>query len=54
VPKDTFYNLSEEKKKRIFDAAVQEFSTRRFSDASLNQIVKAAKNTLGKFLSVFQ
>ncbi len=53
MPKDTFYNLSEEKKKRIFDAAVQEFSTRRFSDASLNQIVKAAKIPWGSFYQYF-
>jgi len=53
VPKDTFYNLIEEKKKRIFDAAVQEFSTRRFSEASLNQIVKAAKIPWGSFYQYF-
>ncbi|MEA4925808.1 MAG: TetR/AcrR family transcriptional regulator [Syntrophomonadaceae bacterium] len=53
MPKDTFYNLSEEKKKRILDAAVQEFSTRRFSDASLNQIVKAAKIPWGSFYQYF-
>ncbi|MDF9408000.1 MAG: HTH-type transcriptional regulator SrpR [Pelotomaculum sp. PtaB.Bin013] len=53
MPKDTFYNLSDEKKKRIFDAAVQEFSTRRFSEASLNQIVKAAKIPWGSFYQYF-
>ncbi|HHW41358.1 MAG TPA: TetR/AcrR family transcriptional regulator [Syntrophomonadaceae bacterium] len=53
MPKDTFYNLSNEKKKRIFDAAVQEFSTRRFSEASLNQIVKAAKIPWGSFYQYF-
>jgi len=53
VPKDTFYRLSEEKKRRIFDAAVREFSTRRFSEASLNQIVKAAKIPWGSFYQYF-
>ncbi len=53
MPKDTFNNLSDEKKRRIFDAAVQEFSTRRFSDASLNQIVKAAKIPWGSFYQYF-
>ncbi|WP_148132748.1 TetR/AcrR family transcriptional regulator [Candidatus Formimonas warabiya] len=53
MPKDTFYNLSDEKKKRIFDAAMQEFSNRRFSDASLNQIVKAAKIPWGSFYQYF-
>lgn len=53
MPTDTFYNLSEEKKKRIFDAAVQEFSERRFSDASINQIVKNAGIPKGSFYQYF-
>ncbi len=53
MPKDTFYNLSEEKKKRIFDAAVKEFSTRRFSDTSINQIVKNAGIPKGSFYQYF-
>jgi len=53
VPKDTFYNLSYAKKRRIFDAAVQEFSTRRFSEASINQIVKAAGIPRGSFYQYF-
>ncbi|HWP96369.1 MAG TPA: TetR/AcrR family transcriptional regulator [Syntrophomonadaceae bacterium] len=54
MPKDTFLNLSEEKKKRIFDAAVQEFSERRFSDASINQIVKNAGIPKGSFYQYFE
>ncbi len=53
MPKDTFYNLSKEKKKRIFDAAVQEFSIRRFSDASINQIIKNAGIPKGSFYQYF-
>ena len=53
MPKDTFYNLSDEKKQRIFDAAVQEFSTRRFSEASINKIVKAAGIPWGSFYQYF-
>lgn len=53
MPKDTFNNLSEDKKKRIFDAAVKEFSTRRFSDASINQIVKNAGIPKGSFYQYF-
>ena len=40
MPSGTFYNLRESKKQRIFSASVQEFATRRFSDASINQIGK--------------
>lgn len=53
MPKDTFNNLSEEKKKRIFDAAIQEFSVRRFSDASINQIIKIAGIPKGSFYQYF-
>ncbi|EIW19775.1 MULTISPECIES: TetR/AcrR family transcriptional regulator [Pelosinus] len=53
MPKDTFHNLSDDKKGKIFDAAVQEFSTRRFSEASINQIVKAAGIPRGSFYQYF-
>ncbi|GMA98148.1 TetR/AcrR family transcriptional regulator [Pelosinus sp. IPA-1] len=53
MPKDTFYNLSDDKKRKIFDAAVQEFSTRHFSEASINQIVKAAGIPRGSFYQYF-
>jgi TetR/AcrR family transcriptional regulator len=54
VPKDTFQNLGEAKKKKIFDAAVREFSTRRFSEASINQIVKDAEISRGSFYQYFK
>src|SRR5690554_981054 len=53
MPKDTFYRLKEEKKQRIFEAAVWEFASRKFSEASLNQIVKAAKIPWGSFYQYF-
>jgi AcrR family transcriptional regulator len=53
MPKDTFYNLCETKKRKIFDAAVQEFSNRRFSEASINQIVKTAGIPRGSFYQYF-
>lgn len=53
MPKSTFFNLSDDKKQRIFDAAVQEFSKRRFSDASINQIVKNAGIPKGSFYQYF-
>lgn len=54
MPKDTFFNLSEEKKKKIFDAAVKEFSTKRFSEASINQIIKMAEIPRGSFYQYFK
>lgn len=53
MPKKTFYNLNEEKRQGIFKAAVREFATRKFSEASLNQIVKAAKIPWGSFYQYF-
>lgn len=53
MPKSTFYNLNEEKKKRIFDAAIQEFAAHRFSEASLNKIVKNAEIPWGSFYQYF-
>ncbi|MDP4110306.1 MAG: TetR/AcrR family transcriptional regulator [Bacillota bacterium] len=54
MPKDTFFRLNEEKKKRIFDAAVHEFSAQRFKDASLNKIIKAANIPWGSFYQYFE
>ncbi|MBR0599316.1 TetR/AcrR family transcriptional regulator [Sinanaerobacter chloroacetimidivorans] len=53
MPTNTFYNLSGEKKDRIFDAALQEFSIRTFSQASLNQIIKNAGIPKGSFYQYF-
>ncbi len=53
MPKSTFYNLSDDKKERIFDAALKEFSTRSFSEASLNQIIKNADIPKGSFYQYF-
>jgi TetR/AcrR family transcriptional regulator len=54
MPKETFFNLSEEKKQKIFDAAVFEFSKRRFSEASINQIIKNAGISRGSFYQYFE
>ena len=49
MPKDTFINLSEEKKKRIFEAAVQEFSTRRFQRGVHQPDRQERRYTQGQF-----
>ncbi|TEB04845.1 HTH-type transcriptional regulator MtrR [Pelotomaculum schinkii] len=54
MPKDTFNNLNEDKKQKIFDAAVKEFSTKRFSEASINQIVKTAGIPRGSYYQYFE
>ena len=54
MPTSTFYNLSDEKKDRIFDAALKEFSARTFSQVSLNQIIKNAGIPKGSFYQYFE
>jgi AcrR family transcriptional regulator len=53
VPKPTFLNLSPQKQKRIFDAAVQEFAAKRFDEASINHIIKTAGIPRGSFYQYF-
>ena len=53
MPKETFNNLSKAKKIKVFKAAVQEFSTKRFTEASINQIVKTAGISRGSFYQYF-
>ncbi len=53
MPKDTYFNLSEPKRKAVFDAAVGEFSVHMFSEASINRIVKAAQIPRGSFYQYF-
>ncbi len=53
MPKDTYFNLSEQKRKAVFDAAVGEFSAHMFSEASINRIVKAAQIPRGSFYQYF-
>lgn len=54
MPSDTFFRLPEEKRRRIFEAALDEFSSRRFSDASINSIIKAAGIPRGSFYQYFE
>ena len=54
MPKETFNNLDPEKKRRISEAAILEFSSHSFSDASINQIVKSAGIPRGSFYQYFE
>lgn len=49
----TFLNLKEEKKNRILNAALDEFSVTSFSDASITSIVKKAEISRGSFYQYF-
>jgi len=54
VPKDTFFNLQEEKRQQIEDVAIDEFAEYGFESASINRIVKAAGIAKGSFYQYFE
>jgi len=54
LPTNTFKGLSEAKQQRIFDAALNEFSERSFSEAKLSNIIKDAKIPRGSFYQYFE
>lgn len=53
MPTDTFFRLPEEKRSRLMEAAWDEFTSVRFSDASINQIIRAAGIPRGSFYQYF-
>ena len=53
MPTDTFFRLPEEKRQRLMDAAWEEFTTVRFSDASINKIIRTANIPRGSFYQYF-
>ena len=54
MPKETFFKLSEEKRRRILGAAGEEFTTVPYSEASINRIVKNAQIPRGSFYQYFE
>ena len=54
MPKDTFFNLPEEKKDRVLDAAIDEFARRPFYKAKISSIVKKAEIAKGSFYQYFE
>lgn len=53
MPKQTFLNLSEGKKKRILNAALREFSSGEFPDANLDRIALQARISKGSLYQYF-
>ena len=50
---ETFLRLPEEKRRRFLDAAWEEFTRARFTDVSINQIVRRAGIPRGSFYQYF-
>lgn len=54
MPTQRFFNLKEEKRNAILEAAVHEFSRVPYSSASINQIIKEADISRGSFYTYFE
>ncbi len=54
MPKNTFFNLPQDKRNMIFQAAVDEFAARNFAQASINRIVENAGIAKGSFYQYFE
>lgn len=53
MPKDTFFNLSEEKRNKIIEVALSEFELNDYEHASINQIVLNSEISKGSFYQYF-
>ncbi len=54
MPKDTFYNLPVEKRTKIIDAAIMEFSKVHYRKVTIDSIVDRAEISKGSFYQYFQ
>ena len=54
MPTKTFFNLSDEKRERLIDAATKEFSEKSLNEASINTIIKNAAISRGSFYQYFE
>ncbi|WP_432402427.1 TetR/AcrR family transcriptional regulator [Wukongibacter sp. M2B1] len=54
MPKQTFFNLSEEKRQRIIDESIEEFAEYYYHKASISRIVKNAGIAKGSFYQYFE
>ena len=54
MPKSTFFNLPEEKRKKIIDCAKKEFSKYSFYDVSIKRVIKDAGVSRGSFYQYFE
>ena len=53
MPKETFFNLPDDKRKLIISSAMQEFSKTNYDTASINQICKKSNIPKGSFYQYF-
>jgi TetR/AcrR family transcriptional regulator len=54
VPKPTFHNLAESKRRRLVESAIDEFAARSYPEASLDRIAARAKVSKGSLYQYFE
>lgn len=54
MPKTTFFNLPEEKRERIIQTAMEEFSKAPYQDISINHLIKCMNIPTGSFYQYFE
>ena len=54
MPKDTFFRLKEEKRNKIENALIDEFSSGSFEEASISNIIAKAGIPRGSFYQYFE
>jgi AcrR family transcriptional regulator len=54
MPKDTFFNLPDEKQQKIMAAAVNQFSQFHYNNVTIDRIVRAAEIPKGSFYQYFE
>jgi AcrR family transcriptional regulator len=53
LPTKTFLNLTNDKKEKILDAAINEFSRKQYEQVAISDIIRAAKIPRGSFYQYF-
>lgn len=54
MPKQTFFRLPEEKRARILDATIEEFSSRAYEKTSVNRVIALSGIPSGSFYQYFE
>lgn len=54
MPTKTFFGLAEDKRERIIAAAMAQFTSKKFSDISINELIKQAEIPRGSFYQYFE
>ena len=53
MPKDTFFNLSDEKRQHILNILLEEFAENDYKNVSVSRIVKSGRDSKRLLLPVF-